>query len=59
MNFFEVFFELVKQKISSEQEMNFVIFGDRSAKYEQVAGVLEMLKKSGVKNISLATELKN
>jgi len=37
----------------------FILYGDKLTRYEQIVNVLEILKKSGVKNISIATELKN
>ena len=46
------------QTMTANNETVFVLFGDKSAKYEQVIYVLDLLKKFGVKNISIATEAK-
>lgn len=46
------------QTLTANNETVFVLFGDKSAKYEQVIYVLDLLKKFGVKNISIATEAK-
>ncbi len=48
----------IHQTISENAETVFILMGDKSAKYEQVVNVLEILKKSGVKNISIATKTK-
>ncbi len=50
--------ELVNQKLTEDSDANFVLMGDKSARYETVVEVLDILKKSGVRNISIATELK-
>ena len=50
--------QLVHQKLAEDKDAVFVLMGDKSVKYEQVVGVLEMLKKSGVRHVSIATELK-
>lgn len=50
--------EKVHQALSADNETVFVLLGDKSARYEQVVGVLEILKKSGVKHVSIATEAK-
>ena len=46
-------------EIKNDKDTIFLLQGDKSAKYEKIISVLEILKKSGVKNISLATEIKN
>jgi len=48
----------IYQTLSADKETVFVLLGDKSARYEQVVGVLEILKKSGVKHLSIATEAK-
>ena len=48
----------VRQKILSNAETVFVLLGDKSVQYEKVVAVLELLKKSGAKKISIATEIK-
>ena len=51
--------ELIHKKLTEDSEAIFVLMGDKSAKYEQVVSVLEILKRSGVRHVSIATELKN
>ena len=48
----------IHQALSADNETVFVLLGDKSARYEQVVKVLEILKKSGVKHVSIATEAK-
>ena len=48
----------VQKAILEDKDTIFVLFGDKFTKYEKVVSVLEMLKKSGVKHISIATETK-
>lgn len=48
----------ISQTLSEDNETTFVLMGDKSAKYEQIVNVLEILKKSGVKHISIATKTK-
>ena len=48
----------VQKAILEDKDTVFVLFGDKFTKYEKVVSVLEMLKKSGVKHISIATETK-
>ena len=48
----------VQKTILEDKDTVFVLFGDKFTKYEKVVNVLEMLKKSGVKHISIATETK-
>ena len=49
----------IHQTLSEDSEAIFVLLGDKSTRYEQVVNVLELLKKSGIKHISIATEAKN
>ena len=51
--------QLVNHALEQDSETIFVIYGDRAARYEKVAAVLEILKKSGVRHVSIATEAKN
>lgn len=51
--------QIVSYELSKDSETIFVIYGDKSARYEKVVNVLELLKKSGASHVSLATELKN
>lgn len=48
----------VHQTLSANDETVFVLLGDKSSRYEHVVNVLEILKKSGVKHVSIATEAK-
>lgn len=51
--------QMVQYALSKDNDAVFVLYGDRDAKYENVVGVLELLKKSGVRHVSIATEIKN
>ena len=51
--------QMVNYALEKDSETIFVIYGDRAARYEKVAAVLEILKKSGVRHVSIATEAKN
>ena len=51
--------QLVSYTLSKDNDAVFVLYGDKETSYEKVVGVLELLKKSGVRNISIATEIKN
>ena len=51
--------QMVNHALEKDSETIFVIYGDRAARYEKVAAVLEILKKSGVRHVSIATEAKN
>ena len=48
----------IQETLSADGEKIFVLFGDKMTRYEQVVKILEVMKKSGVKNISIATEVK-
>ena len=48
----------ISETLSADNETVFILFGDKLTRYEQVANVLEIMKKSGIKNISIATEVK-
>jgi len=49
--------QLVNHALTKDNETIFVIYGDKSARYEKVVKVIELLKKSGVRHVSVATEL--
>ena len=44
--------------LSADKETVFVLLGDKMTRYEQVVGVLDIMKKSGAKHVSIATEIK-
>ena len=44
--------------LESNKNVVFVLRGDRAARYESVVAVLDLLKRSGAKHVSIATELK-
>ena len=48
----------IKQTLTDDASTVFVIYGDRAVKYESVVKVLELLKNSGVRQVSIATEIK-
>ena len=50
--------EKVHKALESNKETIFVLRGDKSARYESVVAVLDLLKKSGAHRVSIATELK-
>lgn len=49
---------LVNHALSKNADAIFVIYGDRETQYEKVVKVLELLKKSGVRHVSIATEIR-
>lgn len=49
----------INRAIDSDSNAVFVVRGDKSARYENVVAVLDLLKKSGAKKVSIATEQKN
>lgn len=48
----------ISETLSTDSDAVFVLLGDKSARYEQVVNVLDLMKKSGVKHVSIATEVK-
>ena len=48
----------VFETLSADNETFFVLLGDKMTRYEQVVNVLEIMKKSGIRHISIATEVK-
>lgn len=51
--------QMVAHTLNEDSETVFVLFGDKATRYEKVVNVLELLKKSGVRHVSIATEVKN
>ena len=51
--------EKIRRAIELDKNVIFVLRGDKSARYESVVAVLDLLKKSGARRVSLATEQKN
>ena len=49
----------IKQALLDDGETIFILYGDRETKYEKIVNVLEMLKKSGARHVSIATEIKD
>ncbi|MBQ8920070.1 MAG: biopolymer transporter ExbD [Acidaminococcaceae bacterium] len=49
----------IRQDLAKNKETIFVIRGDRKTSYEAITRVLDTLKQSGAKHVSLATEDKN
>ena len=50
--------EQIHAALSADAETVFVLRGDKSARYENVVAVLDLLKKSGARKVSIATEPK-
>lgn len=50
---------LVQHALQKNDDAIFVIYGDRETQYEKIVKVLELLKKSGVRHISIATEIRD
>ena len=48
----------VQQQLNKNPETVFVLRGDRKAEYNDVVKVLDLLKKTGVRHVSIATELR-
>ena len=48
----------VREALEADGETVFVLQGDRSAPYEHVVQVLGLLKKSGARHVSIATEIR-
>ena len=51
--------EKIHAAISADKDTIFVLRGDKSARYENIVAVLDLLKKSGARKVSIATELKS
>lgn len=54
----EQLIEKVRAAIQSDNDTVFVLRGDKDARYESVAAVLDTLKQSGARRVSIATEIK-
>ena len=50
--------EKIHKALEADKDVIFVLRGDKSARYESVVAVLDLLKKSGARKVSIATELK-
>ena len=50
--------EQIHAELTADADTIFVLRGDKSARYESVVAVLDLLKKSGARKVSIATELK-
>lgn len=50
--------EKIHNALEQDKKTIFVLRGDKSARYENVVAVLDLLKKSGASRVSIATELK-
>lgn len=50
--------EKVHAALEADKDVIFVLRGDKSARYESVVAVLDLLKKSGAHKVSIATEMK-
>ena len=50
--------EKIHKALELDKDTIFVLRGDKSARYENVVAVLDLLKKSGARKVSIATELK-
>ena len=50
--------EKIHAALEADKDTIFVLRGDKSARYESVVAVLDLLKKSGAYRVSIATEMK-
>ena len=50
--------EKIHKALAEDKNAIFVLRGDKSARYESVVAVLDLLKKSGASRVSIATEMK-
>ena len=50
--------EQIRATLSADAETIFVLRGDKNSRYENVVAVLDLLKKSGARKVSIATEIK-
>ncbi len=49
--------EKIHSAIELDKDTIFVLRGDKAARYESIVTVLDLLKKSGARRVSIATEL--
>ena len=54
----EALAQKVHDTLAQDKDTVFVLRGDRKAPYEHVVQVLDLLKKSGTRHVSIATEIK-
>ena len=50
--------EKIHAALAADKDTIFVLRGDKSARYESVVAVLDLLKKSGAYRVSIAAEIK-
>ncbi len=50
--------EKIHKALEVDKDTIFVLRGDKAARYESVVAVLDLLKKSGARRVSIATEMK-
>lgn len=50
--------EKIHDALKLDKDAIFVLRGDKSTRYESVVAVLDLLKKSGARRVSIATEMK-
>ena len=50
--------EKIHDALKLDKDVIFVLRGDKSTRYESVVAVLDLLKKSGARRVSIATEMK-
>ena len=50
---------LVQHALKNDNDAVFVLYGDKKIRYEKIVAVLDLLKKSGARHVSIATEIKN
>ena len=50
--------EQIHATLTADAETIFVLRGDKNSRYENVVAVLDLLKKSGARKVSIATEIK-
>ena len=48
----------INKTLKSDVDTVFVLRGDKAVKYENVVVILDLLKKSGIRHVSIATEIK-
>lgn len=51
--------EKIHNALKSDKDAIFVLRGDKSTRYESIVAVLDLLKKSGARRVSIATEMKD
>ena len=49
----------VHDTLAADTATIFLLMGDKNSKYENVVSVLDLLKKSGARHVSIATEIKH